>query len=97
LTRPASLDDNACYLPAMEAGLELDADLRPVGPSQVTAAVAWRERLDTQPAAAKVKTQVMADFDKALATFKSAIDARPLFREYEECVPLLFDLLVLVY
>jgi hypothetical protein len=81
----------------MEAGLELDADLRPVGPSQVTAAVAWRERLDTQPAAAKVKTQVMADFDKALATFKSAIDARPLFREYEECVPLLFDLLVLVY
>jgi hypothetical protein len=29
----------------------LDAELRPIGPSQVTAAVALRERLDTQPAA----------------------------------------------
>jgi hypothetical protein len=32
-----------------------------------------RERLNTQPAAAKVKAQVTDDFDKALATFKSAV------------------------
>jgi hypothetical protein len=35
-----------------------------------------RERLDTQPAAAKVKAQAMDDFDKALSVLKSAIDAR---------------------
>jgi hypothetical protein len=35
-----------------------------------------RERLDTQPAAAKVKAQAMDDFDKALSGSKSAIDAR---------------------
>jgi hypothetical protein len=38
--------------------------------------VALRERLDTQPAAVKVKAQVMDDFNKALGAFKSAIDAR---------------------
>jgi hypothetical protein len=38
--------------------------------------VALRERLNTQPAAAKVKAQVMDDFDKSLAAFKSALDAR---------------------
>jgi hypothetical protein len=37
----------------------LDAELRPIGPTPVAAAVALRERLDTQPAAAKVKAQVM--------------------------------------
>jgi hypothetical protein len=36
-------------------------------------AVALRERPDTQPAAAKVKAQVMDDLDKALAAFKSAV------------------------
>jgi hypothetical protein len=41
----------------------------PFGPTQVAAAVALRERLDTQPAAAKVKAQVMDDFGKALAAF----------------------------
>ncbi len=35
--------------------------------------VTLREHLNTQPAAAKVKAQVMDDFDKALATFKSAV------------------------
>jgi hypothetical protein len=35
--------------------------------------VALRERLDAQPAAAKVKAQVMDDLDKALAAFKSAV------------------------
>jgi hypothetical protein len=33
--------------------------LRPIEPTPVAAAVALRERLDTQPAAAKVKAQVM--------------------------------------
>ena len=71
-------DNNATGGPAFKALFPngLDAELRPIGPSQVAAAVALRERLDTQPAAAKVKAQVMDDFDKALATFKSAIDAR---------------------
>jgi hypothetical protein len=41
----------------------LDAELRPIGPTQVAAAVALCERLDTQPAAAKVKAQVMDDFE----------------------------------
>ncbi|HEY5281738.1 MAG TPA: hypothetical protein VIM14_03015 [Polyangia bacterium] len=50
----------------------LDAELRPIGPSQAAAAVALRERLNSQPAEAKVKAQAMDDFDKALATFKSA-------------------------
>jgi len=54
----------------------LDAELRPIGASQIAAAVALRERLNTQAAAAKVKAQVMDDFDKSLAAFKSAIDAR---------------------
>ena len=54
----------------------LDAELRPIGASQIAAAVALRERLNTQPAAAKVKAQLMDDFDKSLAAFKSALDAR---------------------
>jgi hypothetical protein len=71
-------DNNATGGPAFKALFPngLDAELRPIGPSQVAAAVALRERLDTQPAAAKVKAQVMDDFDKALAAFKLAIDAR---------------------
>jgi len=71
-------DNNATGGPAFKALFPdgLDAELRPIGPSQVASAVALRERLNTQPAAAKVKAQVMDDFDKALATFKSAIDAR---------------------
>jgi hypothetical protein len=71
-------DNNATGGPAFKALFPngLDAELRPVGPSQVAAAVALRERLNTQPAAAKVKAQAMDDFDKALAVFKSAIDVR---------------------
>jgi hypothetical protein len=71
-------DNNATSGPAFKALFPngLDAELRPIGSSQVVAAVALRERLDTQPAAAKVKAQVMDDFDKALGSFKSAIDAR---------------------
>ena len=68
-------DNNATSGPAFKVLFPngLDAELRPTGPSQVAAAVTLRERLNTQPAAAKVKAQVMDDFDKALATFKSAI------------------------
>jgi hypothetical protein len=68
-------DNNATTGPAFKALFPngLDAELRPIGPSQVAAAVALRERLNTQPASAKVKAQAMDDFDKALATFKSAV------------------------
>jgi len=68
-------DNNATSGPAFKALFPngLDAELRPIGPSQVAAAVALRERLNTQPAAAKVKAQAMDDFDKSLAAFKSAI------------------------
>jgi hypothetical protein len=61
-------DNNATGGPAFNALFPngLDAELRPIGPSQVAAAAALRERLDTQPAAAKVKAQVMDSFDKAL-------------------------------
>ncbi len=71
-------DNNATGGPAFKALFPngLDAELRPIGASQVSAAVTLRERLDTQPAAAKVKAQVMDDFDKALAAFRLAIDAR---------------------
>ena len=71
-------DNSATGGPAFKALFPsgLDAELRPIGPSQVTSAVALRERLDTQPAAAKVKAQVMDDFDKALAVFRLAIDNR---------------------
>ena len=54
-------DNNATSGPAFKTLFPdgLDAELRPIGSSQVAAAVALRERLDTQPAAAKVKAQVM--------------------------------------
>lgn len=45
--------------------------LFPNGPSQVVAAGAVCERLASQPAAAKVKVQVMDDLEKALAAFVS--------------------------
>jgi hypothetical protein len=71
-------DNNATSGPAFKALFPngLDAELRPIGASQVTASITLRERLDTQPAAAKVKAQAMDDFDKALSGSKSAIDAR---------------------
>ena len=71
-------DNNATGGPAFKALFPngLDAELRPIGLSQVGVATALRDRLDSQPAAAKVKAQIMADFDKALAAFRLAIDAR---------------------
>jgi len=42
--------------------------VRPIGASQVTASITLCERLDTQPAAVKVKAQVMDDFDKYSVT-----------------------------
>jgi hypothetical protein len=71
-------DNNATTGPAFKALFPdgLEGELRPIGASQVLAAASLRERLDTQPAAAKVKAQAMDDFDKALAIFKAAIDAR---------------------
>jgi hypothetical protein len=73
-----AVDNNATGGPAFKALFPdgLDPELRPIGESQVAAAVTLRERLDTQPAAAKVKVQVMDDFDKALSEFKSALEAR---------------------
>ena len=49
-------DNNATGGPAFKALFPngLDTELRPIGASQVAAAVALRERLNTQPAAAKV-------------------------------------------
>jgi hypothetical protein len=71
-------DNNATSGPAFKALFPngLDAELRPIGPSQVAAAVALRERLNTQPAAASFKAQAMEAFDKSLVTFKSDLEAR---------------------
>jgi hypothetical protein len=73
-----TVDNNATSGPAFKALFPdgLDPELRPVGASQVDAAVALRTRLDTQPAAAKVKAQVMDEFDRALAGFRAALAAR---------------------
>lgn len=54
----------------------LDAEVRPRGPGQLTAAMALRGRLDVQPAAAPVKTLLLNDLDAALATLGSALEAR---------------------
>lgn len=73
-----AVDNNAIGGPAFKALFPdgLDPELRPIGESQVAAAVALRERLDTHPAAVKVKAQVMDEFDKALSEFKLALAAR---------------------
>jgi hypothetical protein len=73
-----TVDNNATSGPAYKALFPegLDPELRPIGQSQVDAAVALRDRLDSQPAAANVKAQAMDAFDKALAAFKSALAAR---------------------
>jgi hypothetical protein len=72
------VDNNASSGPAYKALFPdgLDAELRPIGAAQLSAAVALRERLNTQPAAAKVKAQVMDDFDGAVAAFRLALDNR---------------------
>jgi hypothetical protein len=73
-----TVDNNATGGPAFKALFPngLEAELSPRGVAQVVAAVNLRARLDSQPAAAKVKTQVMDKFDQALSVFKLAIDAR---------------------
>ncbi len=71
-------DNNATTGPAFKALFPdgLEAELSPLGAAQVAASAKLRERLDTHPAAAKIKAQVMDRFDSAFAAFKSAIDAR---------------------
>jgi hypothetical protein len=71
-------DNNATTGPAFKALFPngLDAEVSPRGAAQIAAAVSLRERLDTQPAATKVKAQVMDKFDQAFMAFKLAIDAR---------------------
>jgi hypothetical protein len=73
-----TLDNNTTTGPAFKALFPsgLDAEVSPRGAAQVAAAVSLRERLDSQPAATKVKAQVMDKFDQALAAFRLAIDAR---------------------
>ena len=70
-------DSNATRGPAVKALFPngVDAELRPIGASQVTASITLRERLDTQPAAAKVKAQVMADF----GLVRSALQSNALY------------------
>jgi hypothetical protein len=72
------VDNNATGGPAYKALFPdgLDAEVRPVGAAQLAAAAAVRERLNTQPAATKVKAQVLEDFDKAIAVFRLALDNR---------------------
>lgn len=73
-----SLDHNNATGPAYKALFPdgMEAVLRPIGASQVEAAEALRTRLDSQPAAAKVKAQMMDDFDKALAELRTALAKR---------------------
>lgn len=73
-----AVDNNATSGPAFRALFPngLEAEVRPLGPAQIAAAVALRERLDSQPAAAAIKAQVMDKFDKALGAFRAAIEAR---------------------
>jgi hypothetical protein len=54
----------------------LDAEVRPRGATQLTASNALRGRLDSQPAAASVKAQMLKDLDAALATLSTALEAR---------------------
>jgi hypothetical protein len=71
-------DNNTTSGPAFKALFPngLDPEVRPLGVAQVAAATTLREGLDTQPAAAKVKEQAVAGFDKALSALSAAIDAR---------------------
>jgi hypothetical protein len=54
----------------------VDAEVRPRGPAQLTAATALRVRLDKQPAAAPVKAQWLPKLDEALARLAAALEAR---------------------
>jgi hypothetical protein len=73
-----TVDNNATTGPAYKALFPdgLDAEVRPIGASQVDVAVALRARMDSQPAAAPVKAQATENLDKALAAFRSALAAR---------------------
>jgi hypothetical protein len=71
-------DNNATTGPAFKALFPngLEAELRPLGAAQVVAAATLRERLDSQPAATKVKAQVMDSlyFDEAPSSRSSSDD-----------------------
>jgi len=54
----------------------LDAEVRPRGAGQVTAAIALRGRLDLQPAAAAVKAVFLKDLDMSLAALGAALESR---------------------
>jgi hypothetical protein len=54
----------------------VDAEVRPRGAAQVTAATAVRDRLNTQPAAAPVKEQWLGKLDQAIARLSTALEAR---------------------
>jgi hypothetical protein len=71
-------DNNATTGPAFKALFPsgLEPELSPQGASQIAATASLRERLDSQPAAAKIKAQVMDKLDQALATFKASFEAR---------------------
>ena len=73
-----TVDDNATTGPAFKALFPdgLDAEVRPLGVSQIAATTALRERLATQPAVVKVKAQAMEKLDQALARFKATLEGR---------------------
>jgi hypothetical protein len=73
-----TVDNNTTTGPAFKALFPngLDAEVSPRGVAQIEAAVSLRQRLDSQPAATKVKAQVMDKFEKALSEFKGAVDSR---------------------
>jgi hypothetical protein len=54
----------------------LDAEVRPRGAGQLTAAMAFRGRLDVQASAAPVKALLLKDLDAALDTLGSALESR---------------------
>jgi hypothetical protein len=54
----------------------LDPEVRPRGAAQLAASSALRGRLDSQPAAAAVKAQVLKNLDTALAAVSTALTAR---------------------
>lgn len=54
----------------------LDAEVRPRGAGQMTAATTLRGRLDSQPAAAPVKALLLKDLDAALAALGASLEKR---------------------
>jgi hypothetical protein len=73
-----TVDNNTTTGPAIKSLFPSgrEADVKPGGTAQISVAVTLRERLDSQPAATKVKVQVMNKFDQSFTAFKRAIDGR---------------------